>query len=251
MFQRFMMAVRSFFGLFVRGLENPELMLQQYMEDLRSQVPRLNNTVAEVMKMEVLQRDRVGKLEKAIAQLDHDVIAAVKLGPQYENEAKMLIAQKQSKDAELVQARLALQTATTASQQAKSAREDYLREMDTKIQTAKAGIGKAKQAQMQEQLANLMMTFKVGDQSDVLDRMTEKIDERSAKAQAKVELATTGVDHKMAEIRRASTNAEVDTTLLEYKRQLGLAPAEEEAETSRTLGPVSEPPQTTQGGTGG
>jgi phage shock protein A len=88
-----------------------------------------------------------------------------------------------------------------------------------------------------------MMSFNQGDQSDTLERMTEKIEERAAKAQAKVELATSGVDARMQEIRRATVSSEVEEKLLEYKRQLGLAPPEEDA--TKTMQPIPEQPEST------
>ncbi|MBW3622553.1 MAG: PspA/IM30 family protein [Armatimonadetes bacterium] len=242
MFRRLMVALRSFFGLFVRGMENPELMLQQYMDDMKSQIPRLNDTVAEVMKQEIMLRGQVERLQKQVTQLDQDVINAIKLGPQYENEAKLLISKMEQAKADLIRTESMLQTASSASEKAKIARDDYMRQMQLKIQEAQSALSRVKQAKMQEQLSGMMMSFQVGDQSDTLERMTEKIDERAAKAQARMELATDNVDTRLREIQRNSAEVAVDAKLEEYKRQLGMIPAEEEA--PRTMSPVTEPPQT-------
>jgi phage shock protein A len=243
MFRRFLAAIRSFLGLFIRGLEKPEVMLQQYIDDMRAQVPKLNDTVAEVMKHEVLLRNRIEKLQKEIADLDKQIIAAVKLGPQYEEEAKMLIQRMEDAKRDLEETKVQYEAAQKASAQAKLAREDYIRTMNQKIQEAMRAISRAKQAEMQERLAGLMMSFNQGDQSDTLERMTEKIEERAAKAQAKVELATSGVDARMQEIRRATVSSEVEEKLLEYKRQLGLVPSEEDA--TKTMQPIPEQPEST------
>jgi phage shock protein A len=243
MFRRFMMAMRSFFGLFVRGLENPELMLQQYMDDMKSQVPRMNDNVAEVMKQEIMLRGQSERLQKQINDLDQQVIAAVKLGPQYEEEAKMLLSKMEQAKADLASTQSMLTTAQAASEQAKRARDDYMRQLQVKIQEAQSQMSRVKQAKMQEQLSNMMMSFNVGDNNDTLERMSSKIEERSAKAQAKMDLATNSVDSRLRDVQRATTSASVDSKLLEYKRQLGMAPAEEE-EAPRTMAPVVEPPQT-------
>ncbi|HEY3283690.1 MAG TPA: PspA/IM30 family protein [Armatimonadota bacterium] len=250
MFRRFMNVIRSFFGLFVRGMENPELLLQQYIDDMRSQVPKMNDTVAEVMKTEVLLRGQLEKLEKRVQELDQQVIAAVKLGPQYEEEAKMLIQELEQTKVHLEETRAQYETAKQASTQAKSARDDYMRQMNGKIQEAQRALSRAKQAKMQEQLSGMMMSFQTGDQSDTLERMTEKIDERAAKAQARVELATNSVDSRLQDIKRKSQTAAVDSKLLEYKRQLGMVP--DETESPKTMTPVTEaapvqaPPTQTQ-----
>ncbi|MGQ9699033.1 MAG: PspA/IM30 family protein, partial [Armatimonadota bacterium] len=182
MFRRLIAVLRSFLGLFIRGLEKPEVMLQQYIDDMRAQVPKLNDTVAEVMKHEVLLRNRIERLEKEAADLDKQVIAAVKLGPQYEEEAKMLIQRLEDTKRDLEDTRIQYEAAQKASAQAKLAREDYIRTMNQRIQEAMRAISRAKQAEMQERLSSLMMSFNQGDQSDTLERMTEKIEERAAKA---------------------------------------------------------------------
>lgn len=244
MFRRFMNVLRSFFGLFIRGMENPELLLQQYIDDMRAQVPKMNDTVAEVMKTEVLLRGQVEKLEKKAIELDQQVIAAVKLGPQYEEEAKMLIQELEQTKIHLEETKAQYQTAQAASQQAKNARDDYMRQMNAKIQEAQRALSRAKQAKMQEQLSGMMMSFQTGDQSDTLERMTEKIDERAAKAQARVELATSGVDNRLQEIKRKSQTAAVDSKLLEYKRQLGMIP--DEIEAPKTMLPLEAETSTPQ-----
>jgi hypothetical protein len=58
-----------------------------------------------------------------------------------------------------------------------------------------------------------------------------------------MDLATNSVDSRLRDVQRATTTASVDSKLLEYKRQLGMAPPEEE-EAPRTMTPVVEPPQT-------
>lgn len=242
MFRRLMMALRSIFGVFVRSAENPELMLQQYMDDMKAQIPRLNDTVAEVMKQEIMLRGQVERLQKQVTELDQKVIAALKLGPQYENEAKLLLSKMEQAREDLTRTQSMLETSSAASSKARQARDDYMRQMQLKIQEAQSALSRVKQAKMQEQLSSMMVSFQVGDQSDTLERMSEKIDERAAKAQARMELATDSVDSRLREVERATTEASVDAKLDEYKRQLGLLPAEEES--PRTMTPVTEPPQT-------
>ena len=248
MWKRFVNVIRAFLGIFIRGMEDPEMMLQQYIDDMRSQVPKLNNTVAEVMKTEILLRGQIEQLEKKIADLDAKILAAVKLGPEYEAEAKTLIAAMETAKEDLEDTKAQHQTALKASEQAKLSRDDYMRAMQQKIAEAMRLVNQAKQAKMQEQLAGLMASFEVGDQSDTLDRMKAKVEDRAARAQARVELATSGVDSRMRDIQRATAEIGVDEKLLEYKRQLGLAPAETESEVERKMEPTAEtemapPPQ--------
>jgi phage shock protein A len=106
-------------------------------------------------------------------------------------------------------------------------------------------INQAKQAKMQEQLAQTMATFQIGDEASSFDEMRDKINRRSAAAEARMELATTGVDSKIQDIEREAFNIQVDDTLAAYKRQLGVAGEEssvgslggETASGEKSLGP--------------
>jgi phage shock protein A len=78
--------------------------------------------------------------------------------------------------------------------------------------------------------------------------MRERIQRRSAAAEARMDLATGGVESQIQDIERESLNIQVEDTLLAYKRQMGLAseapastPAppsiQSDTATEKTLGP--------------
>lgn len=228
MLQRLWTALRSIFGFFLRKVEDPELLLRQYIDDMRAKVPKLRATVAEVLATEVQLQQQVDHLHKQIGEFDQQVIAALKLG--YEEEAKTLIAAKAMAEESLTDTLEQLETSKKASQQAKAALTEYQHEMERKITQAKRLIGQARLAQMQQELAQVMTAFEVGTPSDVLERMREKVAERTARAQARVEVATSDVDARLREIRRASAQIGVQEQLVEYKRRLGMLPAPERVE---------------------
>jgi len=238
MLKRFWMVLRAFIGQFVRGSEDPELLLRQYMDDIRTKLPNLRAMVAEVVTTEIQLQNQAQRLQEQIADFDRQVVAALKLGPQYEEEAKTLIAAKSMAEESLEDTQAQLATAQQASRQAKTALEDYQREMGQKINQAKQLIGQLKQSEVQEELAQTMTAFEVGPPSDVLERMQEKVNERTARAQARAELALNGVDARLQEIRRASAQIGVDQQLAEYKQRLGLSAA---------TGPAAPPPNQSSG----
>ncbi len=238
MLRRLWMALRSIFGWLLRRMEDPELLLRQYIDDMRAKVPKLRAAVAEVLATEYQLQQQAEHLRKQIADFDQQIIAALKLG--YEEEAKVLIAAKAQAEESLQDTLDQLETARKASQQARSALDEYQREMERKVAEAKRLIGQVQLAKMQDELAQAMAAFDVGQPSDVLERMREKVAERTARAQARVEVATSGVDARMREIRRATAQIGVEEQLLEYKRQLGMLPAPEATE--KTMQPLPEQP---------
>ncbi|GBC97765.1 35 kDa protein [bacterium HR17] len=220
MLRRFWIVLRAWLGSLLRRSEDPEVMLRQYIDDMRSRVPKLRAAVAEVLATEYQLEQQAERLRKQIAEYDQQIVAALKLG--YEEEAKVLIAAKAQAEESLQDTLEQLATAQRASQQAKAALQEYQREMEGKIAEAKRLIGQAQLARLQQELAQALAAFEVGDMSDVLERMREKVAERTARAQARMEVAASDVDARLREIRRAAIQMGVEEQLAEYKRRLGL-----------------------------
>lgn len=226
MLRRLRNVIRAFLGLFIRMAEDPKVMLEQYIDDVRAKIPAMRATAASVIATELKLRAQIEELEGQVGDLDKQIIAAVKLGPQYEAEAKMLIAAKATAEQSLAETRDQYGTAKTASEQARKALDDARLEVERRVREARALISQQEMTRMQEELSGLMASFEIGDQSDVLQRARDRIRDRAAQAQARVELATKDVDSKLRDIRRATAQIGVDEQLREYKRQLGMLPEE-------------------------
>ena len=238
MLRRIRNILRAFLGLFIRMAEDPRVMLEQYIDDVRAKIPTLRGTAANIIATELKLRAQLEDLESQVADLDRQIIAAVKLGPEYESEAKMLIAAKATAEQNLVDTREQYDSAKAASTQARKALEDARLEVERRVREARQLISQQEMAKMQEELGGLMASFEIGDQSDVLERARDRIRDRAAQAQARVELATKDVDAKLREIRRATAQIGVDEKLQEYKRQLGMLPEEP---VEKTMRPVRQP----------
>src|SRR3712207_2485786 len=72
-------SLRALFGGLVEKTEDPELILQQTIRDMRDRVPELNNSVAQVMATERLLAKNKQKLEEQVVDLDSKIKAAVKM----------------------------------------------------------------------------------------------------------------------------------------------------------------------------
>jgi phage shock protein A len=99
-------------------------------------------------------------------------------------------------------------------------------------------INQSKQAKLQEQLAQTMASFQIGDDASTFDEMRDKIDRRAAAAEARMQLGSTSVDNQMQEIEKEAMDMQLQDKLLAYKREMGLLPA-----TSETGSPQALPAQ--------
>ncbi len=214
---------RMFFagtGAALDKIENPEMVLQQTIRDMRERVPELNNSVAQVMATERLLAKSKEKLSEEVVDLDSKIKASVKMGR--DDIATTYIGQLEHKKLELQKTSIQLEQSVVASKQALKARDNYVLNMNKRTTEAMQLISASKQAKLQEQLAQTMETFNIGDDASTFNEMREKIDRRVAAAEAKLQLGTSSVDAQMQDIEREASEIQLQDKLLEYKQQMGL-----------------------------
>src|SRR5436190_4717903 len=216
-------SLRALFGGIVEATEDPELILQQTIRDMRDRIPDLNNSVAQVMATEKLLARNKERLETQVVDLDSKIKASVKMNR--DDIATAYIGQLQQAQLDLQRTVHQLEHAQLASKQAQKARDNYKLQMERRTAEAMQLINQSKQAKLQEQLAQTMASFQLGDDTATFDEMRDKIDRRAAAAEARMELGTSSVDTQMQEIEREAMDMQLQDKLLSYKREMGLLPA--------------------------
>ena len=220
---RISLSIRALFGGIIESTENPELILQQTIRDMRDRVPELNNSVAQVMATEKLLAKSKERLEAQVVDLDSKIRASVKLSR--DDIATAYIGQLQQAQMDLQKTSQQLEHATLASKQALKARDNYVLQMQRRTAEAMQLINQSKQARLQEQLAQTMESFQIGDDASTFDEMRDKIDRRAAAAEAKLQLGSASVDNQMQDIEREAMDMQLQDKLLAYKKEMGLLPA--------------------------
>ena len=242
---------RASTGAALDRIENPELVLQQTIRDMRDRVPELNNSVAQVMATEKLLAKSRERLESQVVDLDSKIRASVKMGR--DDIATAYIGQLQQAQLDLQKTSQQLEHANLASKQALKARDNYVLQMQRRTAEAMQLINQSKQAKLQEQLAQTMESFQLGDDASTFNEMRDKIDRRAAAAEAKMQLGSASVDTQMQEIEREALDMQLADKLLAYKRDMGLLGTGSSAPTPQALPAEGETTTTTggQNGTGG
>ena len=216
-------SLRALFGGIVEKTEDPELILQQTIRDMRDRVPELNNSVAQVMATEKLLAKNKERLEAQVVDLDSKIKAAIKM--ERDDIATAYIGQLQQAQLDLQKTTQQLDHAAQASKQALKARDNYVLQMQRRTAEAMQLVNQSKQAKLQEQLAQTMETFQLGDDAATFNEMRDKIDRRSAAAEAKMQLGAASVDTQMQEIEREALDMQLQDKLLQYKRDMGVLPS--------------------------
>src|SRR5919106_836969 len=184
LWSRMKRSMRALFGGVIERTEDPELILQQTIRDMRDRVPELNNSVAQVMATEKLLAKNKERLETQVVDLDSKIRASVKMGR--DDIATAYIGQLQQAQLDLQKTAQQLEHANLASKQALKARDNYVLQMQRRTAEAMQLINQSKQAKLQEQLAQTMESFELGDDASTFNEMRDKIDRRAAAAEAKV-----------------------------------------------------------------
>lgn len=239
MWNRIKRLFRAMFGWLIGGAENPELVLRQLREDLRNKIPELNRQVAEVVKHEKMLEMQLERQTQTVVTLQPQVEAAVKAGPERKEAAKALIVQLQSSQAEMAETQAALQKAKENSAQMLQMRTAFEQKVRQQMQEAMRQISRYKRAEAEKEMAEIMGSFEVGDEADELQRMTEKVDEKLARAEARLQVSSSSVDNQIAQIQVEASADAAELAYKEYQRQLGLTPetpaAEQPAKTMEAI----------------
>jgi phage shock protein A len=241
-------SMRALFGGIIEKTEDPELILQQTIRDMRDRVPELNNSVAQVMATEKLLAKNKERLETQVVDLDSKIRASVKMGR--DDIATAYIGQLQQAQLDLQKTSQQLEHANLASKQALKARDNYVLQMQRRTAEAMQLINQSKQAKLQEQLAQTMESFQLGDDASTFNEMRDKIDRRAAAAEAKMQLGAANVDTQMQDIEREALDMQLQDKLLAYKRDMGLLGAGAGSSAPQAL-PAEGETTGGQNGTGG
>jgi phage shock protein A len=215
---------------------------------MRDCVPDLNNSFAQVMATEKLLSKNKERLETSVVDLDSKIRASVKMGR--DDIATAYIGQLQQAQIDLQKTSQQLEHANLASKQALKARDNYVLQMQRRTAEAMQLINQSKQAKLQEQLAQTMESFQLGDDASTFNEMRDKIDRRAAAAEAKMQLGASNVDNQMQEIEREALDMQLADKLLSYKRDMGLLGSATDAPTPQAL-PAEGETTSGQNGTGG
>lgn len=231
MFNRLANLIRGFFSLFISGLEkaNPRALIEAEKENLRQQIGRFNENLANhAAFVERLMR-QVKNLEKQETDLAAKAAANLKVGNrkaagQYALQLKTVREQLQENESQLEGAeetfKKLVKTRDVSVQEAR-AKIESLKRLLTETEMMEA------QAELQE-MAQGMIT-EIGGSGDTLNRVEEFLTERRDQAAGRARVAASTIDTSKVELLEAEQEALADQALAEFAASYGLDMPEEPA----------------------
>jgi phage shock protein A len=251
MFKRLANLIRGFLSLFISGIErsNPRALIEAEKENLRKQIARYNENLANHAGFVERLMRQVKDLERKERELSAKTAAHLKAGNR--QTAGQLALQLRTVKEQLEENREQLQAAEKTYKDLVRARDVSIREAQQKIESLKRMLSETQMLEAQAELQEMAkgMISSIGGSGDTLARVEEYLTERRDKAAGRARVAASTLDTKEIELKEAEQAALADQALAEFAAAYGMelpaeeTPAAEEAEAplpERELGPSPE-----------
>ncbi|MCS7153741.1 MAG: PspA/IM30 family protein [Bacteroidia bacterium] len=234
MWKRLKRAIRALLGKAVETIEDPKLILEQNLRELNEQVPKMNEHIASVKATVTLLERELDKYQKEYSELISRVKAA--LSQNREDLAEQYALQIERLKQSIAQTQAELEAARRAYEKALEVKKLFMRERERKIQEARAALQQYERAKWQAQIADAFEQFEVGGIDQTHDEMVRRLQEKSAKYEARLELALESIDTSRLKIDEEMERIQAKESLARLKAELGIdsasapAPPREEPE---------------------
>ncbi|HEV3456939.1 MAG TPA: PspA/IM30 family protein [Thermoanaerobaculia bacterium] len=223
MFERLARVFKSWLGFFISFAEDPEVMLQQSIEEMRNTLPRLNQvlvtTRATSIRLEQ-ERDELALKEK---QLTASIQAALKEGsPEARKIAEDNAVTLQQVRTDLSSTSDQLAAATHAFENAQLSVEDIKSKLRDKIEQARRAIQESKKAAVMKSAASALAELDSYGTAATTDKYLDQIKQKAAEAKAAVEVATGGMNIERIKNEHAARRLQAQSILTEFETEMGL-----------------------------
>ncbi|HKI04134.1 MAG TPA: PspA/IM30 family protein [Thermoanaerobaculia bacterium] len=223
MFQRIARVFKSWIGYFISFAEDPEVMLQESIEEMRNTLPKLNQVLVTTRATVIRLEQEKEELERKDRQLTSSIRAALTEGsPEARRIAEDDASTLQQVRLELTATTEQLTAASNAFQNAQITVEDIKQKLRLKIEQSRKAIQESKKAAVMKQAASALTELDTYGTGSTADKYLEEIKQRSAEAKAAVEVATGGLDVERIKTERKARQLQAQSVLSEFEVEMGL-----------------------------
>jgi phage shock protein A len=230
---------KGFLGLFVSGLErqNPKALIEAEKENLRAQIARYNDNLANHAGFCERLLRQVKNLETQERDLAAKAAANLKVGNR--NAAGQYALQLKTVKEQLEENRRQLEAAEATYKKLVQARDVSVREAQDKIEKLKRMITETEMMEAQAELQEMAtgMISSIGGSGDTLNRVEEYLSERHDKAAGRARVAASSIDTSKVQLLEAEQQALADAALGEFAAAYGIEMPGEKAEPAAAAPP--------------
>ncbi len=232
-FKRISTVFRANVNDMISQAEDPEKMLNQLTEDMRGQYTTAKEQVAAAMADERRLHQQLTAEQRQAAEWEQKAMMTVRAG------RDDLAAQALQRQADHDQAVAGYQEQWEAQKAAVDQLKESLRRLQSKIDEAQRKknllIARAKRAEAQKKIAQTMGGLSDSSAFDTFDRMTAKVDQIEATAEANTQLQEELEGSDLETEIKALESPSDDAALLALKQKMGMLPKPAAGDTPRLI----------------
>jgi len=215
--------LKSWLGYFISLAEDPEVMLQQAVEEMRNTLPRLNQIL-------VSTRATVLKLESDVRRLEsqeHRLVQSIQHALRDGSADSLSIAEDEAGTLEQVredleQTREEIEAAGHAHENALVSIDEMKRRLRERIQLAQRAVEEHRRAKVVGEAAAALTQLDANDTGATTDKYLDQVRQKSAEAKAAMEMAVGTSDLKKIQAERNVRKARAQSLLREMEQEMGL-----------------------------
>lgn len=218
---RFKRVLRSIFGGAISAMEDPRLILEQNIRELNDQVPKMNENIATVKANVIMLQKEVRRLEDEMQAATSKIKAGIQAGRDDIAQQYALSLEK-TRDA-LARTKDQLKYASAAYDKALQVKKAFMREKDRKIEEAKEALRAHERAKWQAKVADTLEQFEVAGIDQTHDEMLNRINEQTARNEARMEMALDSIDQQALKIEEDAESIRAAEIVKQFKLEMGMA----------------------------
>ncbi|MDX1906666.1 MAG: PspA/IM30 family protein [Bacteroidia bacterium] len=220
MWKRFIRAIKSIFGGLITSIEDPKLILEQNIRELNDQIPRMNENIATVKASVNLLEKEMERMKREYADLASKMKAAIQAGR--DDIAQNYALRLESIKSQLIQSKEQYETAKKAYEKSLEVKKVFMRQREKKIAEARDALRAHERAKWQAKIADTLESFEVAGVDATHDEMLTKINEQTAKNEARMEMALESVDTDSLKIEEEAEKLRAADLVKQFKLEMGL-----------------------------
>ncbi len=223
MFGRLSRLIKSWIGFFISFGEDPEVMLQESIEEMRNTLPKLNQILVTTRATVIRLEQEKDELERKEKQIVASIQAALKEGsPEARRIAQDDASTLQQIRMELTASREQHMAASSAFENAQLTVDDIKTKLKTKIEHSRRAIHESKKAEVMKSAASALAELDTYGTGATTEKYLEEIKQKVAESKASVEIATGGLDVERIKMERKARQIQADGILSEFEVEMGL-----------------------------
>jgi phage shock protein A len=229
LFARIWRVIKGWLLIGVEKAEDPEVILTEAKERMDRELAKAKEAAVQAIGQRNLLRGMLADQEKRVRDLDAQARTALKSGQ--EDLARQILVEKANgqKTIESLNGQLA------TAEQASTAVKENIRAMEEQVRQRAAErlalIAGWKQAQIQDRLNAALGSVSMDGSNQAFERASERVREAQAKNEARLEMSSTDLNVRMAQLQSTVASQEAEDDLAALKAELGLLPPAQQVET--------------------